>query len=112
MLRAVYHDDKNGNITVFLDYLVPQDNKSSLTPKEFNKILKDGMPRDFDDLSIGCGTPIYWDIKLDYIDELDDDFSLNHQKYYAKHLRDFEYGIARDKTIASFENTDWNYMPF
>jgi hypothetical protein len=91
--RAIYFDDKHGNFTVFADYLVPRGKKPSLSPKEFNDVLKDG-----EGLHTDSETSWYltrWDIQLQSINPHSDHFDLDHYAFYNPVRGNFEIGSLR-----------------
>jgi hypothetical protein len=96
--RTIYFDDKHSDFTVFADYLVPHDTEPSLSPADFNTILRDGEGLHTDERGSWFATR--WDIKLQRVHPHSDHFDLDHYDYYDPVRGNFEIGMLRgDYTV-------------
>jgi len=95
--RAIYFDDKNGNFTVFGDYLVPYKQAPSLAPQQFEEVLEDGIGLDKDHQDMWFCTD--WDIALKRIFPSSDHFALDHYDFYNPNNGSFRIGLCRGDTI-------------
>ncbi|HXK40346.1 MAG TPA: hypothetical protein VJ837_05965, partial [Candidatus Paceibacterota bacterium] len=91
--RAIYFDDKHQNFVVFADYLVPDDQKPTLSPKDLDVVLNDG-----DGLHNENGWMSYitrWDIQVRRTKPYSDHFDLDHYDFYNRFRGNFEAGVLR-----------------
>jgi hypothetical protein len=95
--RAIYFDDKHGTFTVFVDYLVPRDQKPSLQPSGFNCVLRDGEGLHSNDSSEWYNKT--WDVLLRKVSPLSDHFDLDHYDYYNRDAGNFRIGLLRGDSI-------------
>lgn len=96
--RGIYFDDKHEQFTVFADYLVPHDEDPSLSPKDFDAVLKDGMGLHTDGEAMWYIT--YWDVQLQRIHPHSDHFDVDHYDFYNPVRGNFEIGSHRgDYTV-------------
>lgn len=86
--RAMYFDDKNCNINLYIDVIIFD--KTSKLNKEYitNKIFK----------NICVDFCLYvCDIKFYNCDERSDHYDINHYEFYNDYINIFKYGIDRPK---------------
>ena len=100
-IRAVYFDDKYSNYLIYLDYLVPAEEKEkNIEPSEdviefCNERIVDGL---------------YYDVDLKIIPYhgYSDNFDLDHQSYYSFNIPFFKTGMKRqeDRRLVSVLRDD------
>lgn len=104
-LRAVYYDDKHSTHIVYVDYIYPKisDEKKIFNPPKLKKLLN----KAFTNKDNKVMNMPEWDILYIPVSTLSDSFQLDHKKYYAPYLRDFEHGHSRteflDDIVYEFE---------
>lgn len=91
--RGIYFDDKLQTFTVFADYLVPHNQESSLSPKDFNAVLNDGQGLHSSGETMWYIT--YWDIQVKRIFPYSDHFDLDHYDFYNPVRGNFAIGSRR-----------------
>lgn len=103
-VRAVYFDDKHEQFQVFADYMIPAGRKPKLAPSDFEARLHDGQGLHYDADSMWYLT--YWDISPVRTNRESDRFHLDSAEYYEPHLRNFETGSPRDRTIGEVAESE------
>ena len=91
--RAIFFDDKHEQFMVFADYLVPHKQEPSLSPEDFNGILKDNEGLHSDGGSMWFITS--WDVQVQRIHPYSDHFDLDHYDFYNPVRGNFEIGGRR-----------------
>jgi hypothetical protein len=94
--RAIYHDDKNNNFTLFADYLIPSGRGPWFSPKEFAAILRS--------CDWGFGW-VEWDVLPQEVSTDSDHFDLDHYTFYKKYHSAFQGGwrTSRLSELASYD---------
>jgi hypothetical protein len=95
--RAVHFDDERQQFTAFADYLVPDGATPTLSPRDFERQLRDGEPLYRDGEAAWYET--WWDVALVRTSPASDRYRVDGAAYYEPHLRNFELGVARRGTI-------------
>ncbi|HHT9843851.1 TPA: restriction endonuclease [Legionella pneumophila] len=95
--RAIYFDDKHGQFTVYLDYLISEADKHEIPniKKRIQEALdnnKNLYLSEFNDYS-NC---LNWCLMIEVCDQYDDKFDIDHRSYYQPYIRYFQYGSQRD----------------
>jgi hypothetical protein len=87
--RAVYYDDKHGNYTWFLDYMVPCGEKPAYSPEQIKKTLGDGY-------ALSDGQHYTFDVRLyEYLPH-SDHHDFDHYRYYTPYIGTFLIGFPRE----------------
>lgn len=95
--RGVYFDEKHEHFHVFADYLVPERKSPSLSPSDFEAILRDGAGLHSDSGAERYLT--FWDVRLVRTMPFSDRYQEDGSEYYEPHMPKFEVGEARGPTI-------------
>ena len=91
-LRAVYYDDKFSYHTAYIDYLYPDNSKNKVIyPQE----LQEKLLKAFGEEESKIMNPPRWDIKYQIVNNLSDNFDIDHKKFYEAYRMEFEHGIGR-----------------
>jgi hypothetical protein len=88
--RAVWHDDKNGGYTWYVDYMYPNRDSSGITKTWLADILHDGWALD-------DGQIYSWDIKFVEYNAFSDHYDDDHYDYYVKYTENFLSGSSRSE---------------
>lgn len=76
-LRGIFHDDKNGNLTIYVDLIHNKDIPPSLSEDEIKEALHDGF-------AWYQGQGVYVDVEIHKALVYSDYFSPNSEKYYVR----------------------------
>lgn len=97
--RALYYDDKNGNYTFYLDYLIPYNEKPFMNHSTIKRLLHDGEVID--------GQFYKFDIYIYTYMDSSDHFDLDHYDYYRPFVGTFVTGFNRvDQRYITLVNQD------
>jgi hypothetical protein len=88
--RAVWHDDKNGGYTWYVDYMRPQNQKPAISRAKLADTLNDGW-------ALEDGQLYDWDINFVKYFPSSDHYDQDHYDYYTRYLPNFLGGTARDR---------------
>lgn len=94
--RAIFFDDKHGQFTVFIDYMISNEEISKLPSIKIKirRFLDENTYLYFRDGSFSnC---INWQISFIECDQYDDKFNVDNINYYEPFIRNFQYGVQRD----------------
>ncbi|SDK21265.1 restriction endonuclease [Sediminibacillus albus] len=95
--RAIHFDNKHEQYTVYVDYLVDNEDRIILKPSQLNKYFKDGQGLYSDNEYSWYLTN--WDIKLVKENHLSDHYHLDGKMYYEPFMQDFKGGSYRDDSL-------------
>ncbi|MMZ58085.1 hypothetical protein D1872_200510 [compost metagenome] len=96
--RAIFFDNKHEQFRVYVDYMVSEDDKVILSPKELNEYFNDGMGLYEEDNSMCYLT--YWDVNLVKIRPNSDHYHRDSKGYYEPFIEKFKSGGSRNRTLS------------
>lgn len=90
-VRSVYHDDKNGNYTWYLDYMYPNGQRPKYSSAQLKHYLGDGY-------ALEDGQCYSFDVKKREYLQFSDHYDPDHYDYYTPYMHAYLHGSERESS--------------